>query len=258
MNEHGPAFLGGGLLKSKMEHLDSGVRIFKTKDYGRFNMIAGNRLLDEKKIKRIVQDCRRGFNLLSHCPLICTERNGRLDIVDGQHRFWVAKTIKDFVFYVLHSRVALEDIARLNTCTAKWTSRDYIHCYAQQNDENYISLERFMEKWRLSPTTAIQLLAQGRATAGGTKGSSSNFRTGGFEVVYAEKAEQIMELAVKFSDFPHYRNGPFLAAITKVYEEKWDVQRLIGRYMENPARLTKRATAKDYETLLALIYSKTQ
>lgn len=82
-----------------MNHVESSIKIYFTREYSLFNMLQGNRELNNAKIKRIKFDIMGGLDVLRYCPILVIEnkQTGRLDIIDGQHRFWVAKEMKSKV-----------------------------------------------------------------------------------------------------------------------------------------------------------------
>ena len=108
-----------------MEHTPATTMVFQTTDYNRFRMIKGNRGLDVNKIKKILGDIDRGTNLLKYVPVLVVEHEGKLDIIDGQHRFSVSKKKKEPVYYIIAESLSLYDIARMNSNQEKWKPADF-------------------------------------------------------------------------------------------------------------------------------------
>ena len=77
-----------------MTHNESSIKIYHSKDYSLFRMINGNRQLDERKIKRIIKDISDGLDVLRYCPILVKVNGDQLDIIDGQHRYYVSRKLK--------------------------------------------------------------------------------------------------------------------------------------------------------------------
>lgn len=193
-----------------MIHTESATQIFCTKEYSRFNMINGNRQLNEAKIKRIIKEIENGCNLLRYCPIIVCVNGERLNIVDGQHRFWVSKQLKYPVWYVIADELSLYDIAKMNSNTEKWKEKDYINCYVQLGNEHYEILRQTIEKYPVAVTTAISLLATGKVN-NGTRAKAS-FEQGKFEVKYGRQAVEFLD-KVMVINYAEKFNRNFLLAI---------------------------------------------
>ena len=57
------------------------MEIFYSKDYERFSTINGNRIINKKKVERLIEDIQNGLNLLPYCPIIVYEDEDKLRIV---------------------------------------------------------------------------------------------------------------------------------------------------------------------------------
>src|SRR5581483_8857706 len=186
-----------------MEHQESTVKVYQTTEYARFKFINGNRELNEQKINRIVGDIEAGIDVLMYYPLVVRERDGRLEIDDGQHRFYISKKLKRPVYYIIAPEERkLVDIAKINSNTEKWKVKDFIHCYVQQGNEHYVKLHEFMTVYELSATLVMKLLGDGEpGNGGGGRDNAQKFQRGEFEVKYYEEAVKIAEACRLFKDF---------------------------------------------------------
>jgi hypothetical protein len=81
-----------------MTHTEASLQIFFTNEYSRFRMINGNRQLNEAKINRIIKEISNGNDMRKYYPIQVKENGDRLDILDGQHRFYIARHFKSPVF----------------------------------------------------------------------------------------------------------------------------------------------------------------
>lgn len=245
---------------SVLVHRESNVKVYWTTDYGIFKTISGNRQLNEAKIKRIKSDISRGLDVLKYCPIIVFENNGRLEIIDGQHRFYVAKQLKRNVWYIICDNLSLLDIAKINSNTDKWKDADFINCYSVNGNDNYIQLQEFIDRYNFPLTTSLSLLTHGSVLSGGGYAAGitkSDFRQGKFKIKQKDKAIKMAEKILLFQDFKRYKSGSFVQAICRIENEgKVLLEDVLYKYKESPEMLTYQNNAKEYLHCLELIYNK--
>jgi len=242
-----------------MQHQESNLKIYFTNDYSRFKFLLGNRQLNDSKIKRIMKDIAEGIDVLRYNPIQVVERNGRLEIADGQHRFYIARTLKRPVHYiVMEESLQLHDIAKVNSNTEKWKTKDFINCYVEQGNENYQQLQDFMDSYGFSATTSIKLLQNGNpGTEAGLIKGAQDFQRGEFEVRFLDKALQIADTVCQFKSFKFYKERGFIIAIYRIMEAgKITIDELIQKYQKHPELLERQAGFKEYIFNLESIYNK--
>jgi hypothetical protein len=243
-------FTNGG-----MEHTPAQTMVFQSDAYNKFNMIKGNRNLDMGKIKKILADIERGTNLLPFVPILVVENNGKLDIIDGQHRFMVAKKIKHLVHYVVCTTLSLYDIARMNSNTEKWKGMDFINCYVQLGNENYVILNDLLKEYSGLPiTTAVGLLAGGKVVGGGNYVDA--FQKGELKIKYLKETRQLLNTALEF-EVGFNLSRAFLQALHKVTQANaFPVKELIKKVNADPSQLQPVNHYKDYLINLEKIAGK--
>lgn len=221
-----------------MHHTPSTTMVFQSDDYNRFNMIKGNRSLDMNKIKKILSDIERGTNLLQYCPIIVVEKNKKLEIVDGQHRFVVAKKIKSPVYYIIGTDLSLYDIAKMNSNTEKWNVHDFIACYKELGNKNYVRLEEVLKEYKgLTAANAINLLVTGRVEGAGNTKYMDDFHRGLFEIRKEEEALYLLNKAKAFNHEGKFSRH-FLVAIMKVINaDVFNIDDLISKVNDNISAL---------------------
>jgi hypothetical protein len=238
-----------------MLHYESSIKIFFTKDYACFKMIEGNRQLSEPKIKRILKDIENGIDLLRYCPILVIEKEGRLQIIDGQHRFYVAKKIGSKVWYIVAEELNLYEIARMNSNTEKWNAKDFINCYSQLGNKEYDVLREFTETFPVPVTSAICLLQNGRSVSGGGHEKDA-FEHGNFKVKYLEQATALLNICTEFQ-FDKKYSRPFLRAVEKIINgKKIKVDELVEKTNKDISALKFIETEKQFLTALEEIYNK--
>ncbi len=198
----------------KFVHIKSTVDIFVTRDYGRFGVLQGNRSLNKTKIKRIKDEIAKGKNWLQYCPIMVVEKDGKLKVVDGQHRLDVAKQTGSYIYYVICDELSLYDIATMNSNTEKWSGKDFVNCYATTGNEHYVTLREFLNTYGYPLGVCLQLLTKGmELTDGSHDDIIKSFQTGAFKVRTEEIALHVAKHVDKFAAFPGYKSRGFIMAI---------------------------------------------
>ena len=238
-----------------MEHVESSVKVYFTTKYSQFKSINGNRLLNELKIKRIINEIQNGLDMLKYYPIVVDEN---MNVIDGQHRLYIARKLKVNVYYIISRKVELVGIAKINSNTEKWSNDDFINCYIVNGSKDYEKLRDFREEYGF-PLSACQfLLMYGSAerTLGGSD-IKDDFQNGKFEVRFEEMAIQIAEAVLLFSRFPHYKSRNFIVAVNKIIVSgKCDIKEIAEKYNQQDAGSLKlQGNYKGYLTNLEEIFN---
>lgn len=241
-----------------MKHQESSVKIFFSKRYADFQLITGNRQLNKTKIKKIRNDIIKGLDVLRYCPILVKENGRWLEIIDGQHRFEVAKEMNSKVWYIVVEDFTLLDIARINSNTEKWKTEDYINCYATQGNEHYIKLKGFLKETRFPLSVTLRLMLTGKV--GGDAGidtiNSEKFKRGLFEINHLTETTKMVEATSMFESFADKNSRHFIIAIdTILRSDKCDFAELIDMYKQGNVKLVKQDSVKGYLTNLEEIYN---
>lgn len=120
---------------------ESEYKIFETTDYEKFTLLEGNREIGS------LLELEESFDNIGYLPIpgVVNEKN---EIIEGQHRFELAKK-KGFPFkYVIVKGTNAETCPYLNRGQKNWKSSNYVHLYARLGDPDYICLEKLMEKFK--------------------------------------------------------------------------------------------------------------
>lgn len=246
-----------------MNHVESSTKIYFTDNYSLFRIIDGNREINTAKISRIENEILHGVDVLRYCPIIVQEKvdnnhQAYLEIIDGQHRFYVAKNTLSRVWYVLVKTFDLKDIASINSNSSNWKAQDYINCYLKQKNPNYETLNEFLLKYQLPLSVTIKLLSTGNpiSTGGVAVEPMVKFRKGLFVTQNVNQAVEFCNDLLLFSDFKYYRERTFVGAIyTIIQANKIDIKTLAEKVKQNPKQLSKEYLLKDYLEVLENIAS---
>lgn len=221
---------------SELLHHESTKKIYFSTEYGRFRFLKGNREINEAKVKKIIADIESGIDFLSVAPVIV---NNRMEIIDGQHRFVVAKMLGRAVHYIIHDLADLAMVPAINSKATKWRTVDFLNSYVDLKKQDYLELQRFLDNnIRISLPVAIKLLHDGHMKGENT---IEDFREGNFVFKHDALADLI---CVKLKDLEPYTSNPFSARFVNVmlqlhnngkYDHKTMIEKLeqSGRMIEN-------------------------
>lgn len=232
-----------------MEHTQSDIKIYSTKDYDRFRMISGNRSINLKKVQKMIEDIRNGNNMLPYKPVEVKEMDDYLDIFDGQHRYFTSRKLKLPIYYVIVKEdKTMQEIATINSRVDKWKMTDYINCYINQNNDHYIRLQQFLNEYKINVGTSVRLLAHGNPGFEGDKTRiMDDFHSGAFVIKKWEEAVEIAELCKSFKACEFWTERAFVIALYRIKKAglvKMDDLR--AAVEKNIDKLTRQANAKFY------------
>lgn len=238
-----------------MNHTPSQTTVYYTSQYKAFKFMPGNRIINDRKIKKIINDIDDGLNMLRYCPIVVLED---MTIIDGQHRFQVCKILKQPVFYIVAKPISLYDVARINSRTERWKPADFLRCYAEVGNKHYKLLQQFMADYQGMPvSSAIYLLyvgLQGDRSAQMMR----RFEQGRFEVRDYDDACTIANAAALFQrdDFSAHFSASFLKAIrTILIAAKCNMEVMMSKYERASHLLTPLSNHKAYLSALEDVYN---
>lgn len=235
----------------------SGVIVHETSDYSKFKFLNGNRVISERKITKIIKDIKAGNDMLRYYPIQVQSSGDTLNILDGQHRFYICKKLKRPVFYIIVlEEISMPDIAKINSNVEKWKTTDFLNCYIQHGNENYKILQKFLSEYQISLTVSLQMLALGNPglDSGSHANLNDDFRNGIFEIKTYEAAEELAENCRSFAQFSHYHSRSFVIAIYRIKRAGLiALPDLLEAYRKRPDMLTQQASFKAYINTLEQI-----
>jgi predicted 3-demethylubiquinone-9 3-methyltransferase (glyoxalase superfamily) len=239
-----------------MQHTEASVKLFFTNDYARFRMINGNRQLNENKINKIIREIENGNDMLRYYPIQVKENGDRLDILDGQHRFWISKKLARAVFYILvKEEKSMPDIAKINSNVEKWKVADFVNCYVQHGNKNYETIQWFQDTYGISLSVTLKMLSSGSpGNEGANTSMTEMFRNGEFEVKTLDAAVELAEDCKLFCNFQNWRSRAFVIAIYRIKKAAFvPILELSAAYDKRRDMLTQQANYKAYVNTLEQI-----
>ncbi|MEM1339800.1 MAG: ParB/RepB/Spo0J family partition protein [Bacteroidota bacterium] len=231
------------------------MEILSTTDYDQFDFIPGNRGILPGKVERLKAHVKKGLNLFPYCPIVVNEFNGKLLIIDGQHRFTACYEMDVPVYYVIAPEIKIQDIARMNSATDKWTYENFLQCYRKLSFKDYDMLASFRTEYKLSYNIAIALLMLGHPNA--RREHIEKFRDGTFIVNYEHSAVDLMKTVDRlFSEYVFNRDRNLIHAVHKLMQiGKWNIDTMEKKIQAHKNMMDEQTTAKNYMYLLEQIYN---
>lgn len=185
----------------EIKHVESNTKIHYTTDYGRFKFLKGNRDINEGKVDKIKEVIQAGIDVLKYAPIIVNES---MEIIDGQHRYAVARELKGNVYYVIHKDADLSIVPTINSNHTKWRNVDFLNSYLDLKREAYIELHSFiLAHDGISLSTAVKVFHSGTPTS---SEAIEAFREGRLSM---EKKERAHYLGGLLTAFVPYTDNPF-------------------------------------------------
>lgn len=173
-------------------------RIYETKEYDQFRKMDANRQVRERHVKALMQSIKSYGNLLDLYPIVVIQKNGHLEIHDGQHRLEACRRLGEPVFYIVdkENRLSIQTVRATNARQEKWSSGDYLDSFCEQGLQPYLELRAFLKKYPMGITYAV------RVASGGTRSRVMfRFKVGLMKLDDIDFAEQLGASVRDMSEF---------------------------------------------------------
>jgi hypothetical protein len=244
-----------------INHTESTVIVYKTKDYKLFKHLKGNRNLNLGKVKKIKKAILEGLDMLKYNPILVSEtENDKLEIIDGQHRFEVCKELNSQVWYIVCTQRTLSEVALLNSNTENWKTADFINCFASAGNDNYKKLAHINATYKYSISQILPMLHTGEMKTNGGLGQSlkEQFKNGTLKINHYDATIAMCdELNTYAGAFKQFASGAFVEAITRVQNaKKIDYQKFKAKLIENAPLVPFCNKPLDYLNAFEIVYNK--
>jgi hypothetical protein len=227
--------------------------IASTKNYSLFDRSRENRPVNLSNRHRLRASMKE-YGWLKAFPMFAQRTtNGRLIIIDGQHRFEIAKELGVAVRYIVDETKV--DVVKLQG-GASWVPKDYAGSFAQRGLKDYERVIEFAEKHNVPLTTAAALLA-GTVCFGNV---NTSFRDGSYKVkdeLFADRVATIFSHMNAYGRFTSKRSCvDAIAACCRV--GFFDVRRFLNNVKRCPEKLQPYATRDAVLLMMEEIYNYAQ
>lgn len=222
----------------------SDLKVLETTNYAKFKEIRGNRVLNRKYLSRLAESVKEN-NLLAQNPIIVNEN---MQVIDGQHRLKVAETLNVPIYYTVIRSGSIKDVQMLNVNVRSWSMKDFLDCYTELNNKDYIALKEFAETSGFSVSISLALLTGGFDVHSMSK-RMDDFRSGNFKVTHLEYAVEFAKKIGKLSKYldPFVNDDrEFLRAMERVYRVGIKQEYLIDRLEASRSMIHRSSIVRDY------------
>jgi hypothetical protein len=140
--------------------------IYETSDYSIFNYLNYNREINQTRALKI------GIKIEEHgflVPALCGNINGKLYVIDGQHRIRGAELRKLPVSYIAIDITAdqLPDfVSSTNEDLKAWTSRNFFDMWICLKKEGYVEMEKLMMNYCFNYGELTKIIAGQKENSG--------------------------------------------------------------------------------------------
>lgn len=227
-------------------------QILESNNYQRFVFSDFNR--DVVTTKYLYDSmCKYGF--LDAYPIM-VKRNGagKLEILDGHHRFMVAQELGIPVKYVEEKQtINIPDLWMTDRATSM---ADWLTSYSRAGREVYLAVRDYRRETGIPLNACISML--GGETAG-SHNKSTAFKKGTFTLGDPAHAGIIKNIVLhcKKAGIEWGANNQFVAALSRVSQAKgFDVGRLKNKISTFSHFMERQPTIRAYEALLESIYNR--
>lgn len=231
------------------------MNIQQTEDYGKFLTLAGNRDVNEVKVRHLVESIAKK-NLLHLNPI---QVNERFEVIDGQHRLEAARRSGVAIYFIVANGLSIDDAILENSNHSGWQGKDYLKSWVDRGNEHYRVLQLFAEQYGLPTITSLGLLTgsnlkqEGGTGANRFAGTNSRMRVfkegrltlHGYEVKKAEAFADKLMLFKPYTDANCWRTPAFIKAL-QVTLTKASHTRLLAKIKTHGFGIKKVVTVKDY------------
>jgi hypothetical protein len=226
-----------------------------TTDYSRFKLMLGNRRIDQGNLARLIKSFKENY-LFS--PILV---NQKMEIVDGQHRYFAAKSLGLPINYMQVKGYGIEQVQVLNTNSSNWDSKDYLQMYVDRGYDAYIKLKKFMEDFpEFGIKSALKIVTNGEGEDAKVRAldpKRKDFQEGRLKIhnlsLAYENARKIMEYKVYFSAYTHLRFVSTMISLFKI--KKFNNDTLLHKISLSPTSLVPCHNIEQYKDLLEKIYN---
>ena len=175
--------MNGSMVKTKkirplLESDDKIIgHVYWTKDHSKFKPMLGNRALSRSQLKKL----KKAFEIEQvMTPIIVNEK---YEIIDGQHRQWVAKEMGLGIPYIVIDGLRMPHVQMLNSYMTNWTLLNFLYCYVEEGRDAYIEFEKMMSNFGFPVNVCLQLFTGNSSR----RDESDVFKDGNFTFTQIDK-----------------------------------------------------------------------
>ena len=219
-----------------------------TNDYGLFTFIDGNRDINKNQFSRLAKSIDEDYIPV---PIIVNEKK---QIIDGQHRYEVIKTLNKPVYYIEVPGLRLPEVHRLNNNTKNWTATEYMNGYAKLGYPDYIQYKEFKRRYKFGHNETMALL-QNKSYGGNN--TFKDFREGLFIIKSYKQAVRDAEKIMMISKYyDGYKRRAFVFSMISLFQnEDYNHAEFLNKLSYQSVKMVDCTTVRQYISLIEDIYN---
>lgn len=231
---------------AQQQNSNNSLKIMMTHNYDQFDVPIGQRPIDRDRLQTIVESMATYGFIPGYHILV----NGRMEVIDGQHRLEAAKLAHVPVYYSIEEVLRREDVPVFAGMAKGWKSEDFLESYVSQGLEEYIKFKNFMQKYQFSASVCLSILGKG-------KNPKRRFVAGTFVCDNVEFGELVGERTQDFARYCKFYHEPsFVRAISVLSRHAdYDHKRMMHKLENQSSQLTRCVNKDQYVRLLQSIYN---
>lgn len=243
-------------------HKDQTVySVLVTTDYDKFKFMSDNRTLNLLHLRRLVESFKEHFLV---CPIIV---NGKLEVIDGQHRLRAAIETKKPVYYIKIDGYGIKEVQVLNQHQKNWQKMDFLHMYVAERSKPYLAFKQFMDDFPDFQFQACERIltekARGTTQTVGGNGNGKmrlgiqDFQQGKLQIPDLARAYTNARKILEFKPyFDLFASRDFVAAVMPLLtSKKYSHKEMIAKLQVCPIKLEKGADVMAYRLQIEDIYN---
>jgi len=222
-------------------------QVYETKDYDLFKFIDGNRNINPKQLNKLEKSISEKY---IQVPIIVNEK---YQIIDGQHRFTVLKSLKKPIYFIKVDGLGMPEVHRLNTINKNWTLDDYMHSYCNKRIPEYIQYRDFKNRYGFNHNESILLLKGYQPGAN----NHDQFKQGKFKIKSLEYAEHNAQIILSYEKYyDGVRKRSFVLAMLDCLKLKdFKHRTLLKKMSYQSSKMLHQSCKEDYLRNIEKIYN---
>lgn len=237
------------LVDEKCEVKEYG-KIYVTYNYDLFKNIKVNRVVNRSNYAKLY----KSFKKQQLITLVMV--NEKYEIIDGQHRAIICKELGLPIYFYIVPSYGVKQLSMAQV-SSSWVNKDFLHQYAENNQEDYIWFDEFISENGMSINNAQKIISL--ITKDTLNKIRYSFENGDFKINTDTRIEmEKFIVALKdFDFFECYTRGSFVSAFLELYfYGSYDHEVMKNKLKSRKHILTKQINKDAYlELMTEEIYS---
>ncbi|MHC4891748.1 MAG: ParB N-terminal domain-containing protein [Planctomycetota bacterium] len=178
--------------------------------------------------------------------------NEDMEIIDGQHRFVAAKSLKKPIYYVVLAGAGLPEVQRLNANQKAWTLGEYASSYAKTGIIDYVKYKRFKHTYGFGHNECLLMLTGKRDAE-----ILRQFKQGALTIKNYDSAVSKADKIVAVKPYyDGYRRRNLVFALLKLFKNPdYNHTEFLKKLSYQSTRMVKCVDRDDYMRLIEKIYN---